>query len=343
MFNGKTHIHIENSDASSQVFIGTEQQVEELLARNPDLADSLYITIGSSDVDEVENWSKEDLDEYFGYMKTADILVGFTFPVEDIPKYAPDLRVIHFISSGVDHIAPFDWVPDGIKLVNNRGVHLPKSGESFAMFLAMLNAEMPRLITSQKAKFWDKNFTTVIKKKTLAIVGVGNQGGEMARQAKNLGLHVVGIDPYITEHPFCDKVVPVAEMKAVFENADFISINAPLTDETRNIVSREALGWLPKHAGVINASRGPLLDEKALHDKLVAGELAGAILDVFQHEPLPADHFLWDTPNLIITPHVSSDDVVNYMPLTLDLTIANLRSEIAGTPLVNVVDLSLEF
>ena len=343
MYQGKYHIHIENSDASAPVFIGTQQQVDDLLARNADIADKLHITIGSSDYDEVERWSKEDLDEYYGYMKTADILVGYTFPTENLRQYAPELRWIHFISSGVNHLYPFDWVPEGIKLVNNRGVHLPKSGESFAMFLAMLNSHIPSLVTSQRRHKWDRDFTSVIAGKTLAIIGVGHQGGEMARKAKQLGLRVVGIDPYAKENPNCDLVVDNSRMKEVLSGADFLAIAAPLTPETEGIVSDEVLGWLPPHAGVLNVSRGPLLDEEALSRRLREGKLSGAILDVFTQEPLPENHFLWDTPNLIMTPHVSSDDLVNYMPLTLDLTIRNLRYEMAGEGLVNVVDTSKAF
>lgn len=338
MLDGKIHIHIENSDSSAPVFVGTQAHVEALLARNEDLAGRLHITIGSSSCDEIDRWTAEDLEEFYGQMKTADILVGFSFPTENMRQYAPDLRWIHFISSGVDHLAPFDWVPEGVQLVNNRGVHLPKSGESFAMFLGMLNAQIPRLVTSQRKHKWDKNFTSVIRGKTLAILGVGHQGGEMARRAQEMGLHVIGIDPYKKEHPCCDRVVGLEAMRQVLGGADFLAIAAPLTDETRGIVNEEVLGWLPPHAGVMNVSRGPLLDEDALCRKLCAGELSGAILDVFQQEPLPPDSPLWDAPNLIMTPHVSSDDLVNYMPLTLDLTIKNLRRQLAGEPLVNVVD-----
>ena len=81
----------------------------------------------------------------------------------------------------------------------------------------------------------------------------------------------------------------------------------------------------------------------ALDEKLRKGELSGAVLDVFHTEPLPDDSPLWTTPNLIITPHVSSDDLVNYIPLTLDLTIENLRNELAGRPMKNIVDISREF
>lgn len=93
----------------------------------------------------------------------------------------------------------------------------------------------------------------------------------------------------------------------------------------------------------MNISRGALLDHDALDRRLRNGELCCAILDVFEPEPLPADSILWKTPNLTITPHVSSDDVINYMPLTLDLTIENVRNELAGRPLKNIVDIKKEF
>ncbi|MEG1824156.1 MAG: D-2-hydroxyacid dehydrogenase [Cloacibacillus sp.] len=343
MKDGKVHIHIENSRSSVEVFKATQGQIDDLLKRNADFAEQLYITIGSSGYDELEKWTDEDFNEYYSYMSTADILVGYSFPTENIAGYAPNLRWIHFISSGVEHISPFTWVPDGIKLINNRGIHLPKSGESFATFLGMLNAAMPRLMTGQRNHKWDRVFTTVIKNKKLVVFGVGNQGGEMARRAKDMGLVVTGIDPYCKEHRYCDAVVGMDKMQEVFRDADFLAITAPLTKETKGIIGREQLGWLPKRAGIINVSRGPLLDEAALDEKLRNGELSGAILDVFCVEPLPEDSPLWTTPNLVITPHVSSDDLVNYIPLTLDLTIENLRNEIAGRQMRNIVDISMEF
>ena len=343
MYEGKTHIHIENCRSSHQVFIGTEEQVRALLEKNSDIATELYITIGSSAEDTVEHWTDSDLKEYYGYMKTADILVGFYFPTKDMAAYAPNLRWIHFISSGVEHLYPFDWVPAGVSLVNNRGVHQPKSGESFAMFLAMLNAQIPRLVTSQREKRWDRAYTSVIVGKKLVVFGAGHQGGEIARQAKRMGLHVVGVDPYVSEHPSCDEIVSPSRMKEVLHDADFLAIAAPLTEETRGVFNAEILGCLPPHAGVMNISRGQLLDEEALHSKLSAGELSGAILDVFSQEPLPKESPLWQTPNLIMTPHVSSDDLVHYMPLTLDLTIENVRNERGGLPLKNIVDVKRAF
>lgn len=180
----------------------------------------------------------------------------------------------------------------------------------------------------------------MIKGKTLVVVGVGHQGGEMARQAKRLGMYVIGVNSPVVENEYCDEILPVERMKEAFERADIVSLHVPLTDATRKMINEETLSWLPSHAGLINISRGPVVDEKALHDKLVAGELACAISDVFWQEPLPADHFFWDTPNLTILPHISSDDLVNYIPRTLDLTIRNLRNAREGKPLENELDLA---
>lgn len=343
MIEDKTHIHIVNSKFFALDFKVNNKHINDLLAKNADLADKLYITLGKDNLDEIGKWRAEDFEEYYNCVKTADILVGYDFPTQNLAGYAPFLRWIHIMISGVEHLSPFSWISPKMKLINNKGVHTPKAGESFATYLGMLNSAMPRLMTAQRNHKWERLFTTVIKGKKLVVLGVGCQGGEMAKRGKDMGLHVIGIDPYCRQHPSCDKIVRIEEMQEVLKDADFLAITAPLTEETKGIIGKEALGWLPKHAGLINVSRGQLLDENALDEKLRNGDLSGAILDVFDTEPLPEESPLWTTPNLIITPHVSSDDVVNYIPRTLDLTIKNLRNELAGLPMINVIDTSKEF
>jgi phosphoglycerate dehydrogenase-like enzyme len=132
-------------------------------------------------------------------------------------------------------------------------------------------------------------------------------------------------------------------MPKVLPHADFILVAVPLTKETINIIGRKELNLLPTRAGLINMSRSATVDYEALAEKLVCGELGGAILDVFETEPLPSDSPLWWTPNLIITPHVSSDDSENYIPLTLDLAFENIRRYLNGKPLKNRVRLTREF
>lgn len=334
----KTRVLIEYNRSAKPVFQFTKKNIDDLLARNADLADSLHFSVINYENNDLTQWTEQDKKEFYDHLVQADVLVGYQFPTRDLRERAPKLRWIHFISSGVEHKTPFDWVPDGVSIINNRGVHLPKSGESFATFLRMLSAGVPRLLTAQREIRWDRLFTTVIKGKTLVVLGMGNQGSEMARQAKNMGLKVIGIDPYRTSCEYCDEMVGLNGMKDAFARADFLGITAPSTPESYRIINAEKIGWLPRHAGLLNVSRGTLVDEAALDEALRKGDLSGAILDVFEVEPLPKDSPLWNTPNLVIIPHVSSDDLDNYIPLTLDLTVANIRNEMAGRPLKNLVD-----
>lgn len=338
----KLKIHIMNNRHQAQVYQATEEQVRGAVARNADIADKFVITMGSSEYD-YDRWTKEDLESYYKHMKDADVLMGYTFPTENIREYAPNLKWIHFNSSGVEQITPFSWVPEGLQLTNSRGVHQPKSGESFATYLGMLNAAMPKLFTAQRRGRWERTFTSVIKGKKLVVLGVGCQGGEIAKQGKRMGMRVTGIDPLITSHPECDEVLSLDRLEEALHDADIVAISAPLTKETYRIIGEKELGWMPKTASLLNVARGQLLDADALDRALRAGQLTGAILDVFDHEPLEDDSPLWTTPNLIMTPHVSSDDPVNYMPRCLDILMRNVRNYVLGKPLENLVDTYREF
>ena len=122
------------------------------------------------------------------------------------------------------------------------------------------------------------------------------------------------------------------------QRADFILVAAPLTPATYHLVSREVLAAAKPGAGLINVGRAGVVDYDALREALASGAIAGAILDVFDPEPLPASSPLWRTPNLILMPHCSSDDLDCYLPRTLDLVFQNVRRLIGGRPLKNVVD-----
>jgi phosphoglycerate dehydrogenase-like enzyme len=125
--------------------------------------------------------------------------------------------------------------------------------------------------------------------------------------------------------------------------ADFVVLAVPLTAETRNLLSRQRLQLLKPECCVINIARAPVMDYAALTDQLRAGKIAGAIVDVVEPEPLPGDSELWDTPNLIITPHISCDDFGNYAQLTLDLVFENLARLLRNRPLKNQVDRNLGY
>jgi glyoxylate/hydroxypyruvate reductase len=133
------------------------------------------------------------------------------------------------------------------------------------------------------------------------------------------------------------------DLRRVLGQADFVLVTLPLTAETRKIIDRRALGWMRPGAGLVNIGRGATVDYVALAEALKSGRLSGAVLDAYEEEPLPSSSFLWNTPNLIMSPHCSSSDVEQYIPMTLDIAFENLRRYMAGRPLLNRIDKRLGY
>jgi glyoxylate/hydroxypyruvate reductase len=134
-------------------------------------------------------------------------------------------------------------------------------------------------------------------------------------------------------------VVGAGALDAVLPDTKFLVLACPLTDATRGLITRRRLELLPEGAGVVNIGRGELIDQDALCDRLDAGHLSGAVLDVFDPEPIPQGHRLWSTRNLIVSPHTAADDPATYNPLSLDLFLENLRAWRDGTRLPNRYDI----
>ena len=255
------------------------------------------------------------------------------------PAAAPKLRVMFCTSAGLDPV-PFDQLPPGLQVLNNRGVHGPKAGEYGLMALLMLNNQLPGLIADQHAQRWDRHrrHSGLLAGQRLTMVGIGSLGGAVAEHAARFGMVVTGVRARPAPHPACARVVPTDALDSVLPETDFLFLACPLTDATRNILDRRRIGLLPPGAAVLNIGRGPLLDQDALCDALDSGALSAAMLDVFVPEPVPPGHRLWTTPNLVMTPHVSSDDRVAYNARSLDVFIANLTAAASGQPMPNLFD-----
>jgi phosphoglycerate dehydrogenase-like enzyme len=138
-------------------------------------------------------------------------------------------------------------------------------------------------------------------------------------------------------------VVGTGALDAVLPEADFVLLSLPLTPATRGMFTRARLNRMKSTAGLVNMARGLVIDQDALCDKLDRGELSGAVLDVFVPEPVPAESRLWTTRNLIMTPHVSSDDLATYIPTTLDIFFRNLSCWRRGEALPNAIDPKLGY
>jgi phosphoglycerate dehydrogenase-like enzyme len=297
----------------------------------PDIARSLRVDFFRDDAEREAKLAK------------AEALMAWRFPTADLARRAPRLKWIQLTGAGLEHLLPLDWLPPGVRLTNCSGVHGPKIAEFATMALLMLHSGMPFFATAQRAREWRPHYSTLIAGKTAVIVGLGGMGSAAARSARGLGLNVIGVNRSGQPSRLADRTLPIEKLHKVLPQADFLFLAAPLTGRSRGLIGRRELGLLKPTAGIVNVGRGALIDEAALVQALQRKRLAGAILDVFATEPLPADSPIWDAPNLLVVPHVSSDDEAQYMPRNYELLLRNSRRFLARRPMLNQIDPALEY
>ena len=172
------------------------------------------------------------------------------------------------------------------------------------------------------------------RRQTVAVIGVGNIGKAVAAHAKHLGLHVLGVSRHGKPLDEVDEMFSQDKIDNVLPRADYIFNAMPFTSETANLLDRRRLNLLKQGAGVVNIGRAGTMDYDALVDKLTDGSISGAILDVFDPEPLPADARYWNVPNLIVCPHISADDGNVYIQDTLGLFFRNMKKLSGGQAVI---------
>jgi phosphoglycerate dehydrogenase-like enzyme len=326
-----THLHFETRANKPSVFHMTPALVWAA-AERAKVGDDVRWTVGE-DLRDL-SW----LATAEGLVTGNDLIVDPIFPKAKLADAAPKLRWIHIIGAGIEPLLPLDWLPRRVTLTNNSGVHAEKTGEFATLALLSLCHRLPEMVANQHQAKWRQIFTPSIASKTVLIVGLGEMGGAAARSAKKLGLKVLGVRRNPRPHRYADAVLPLAQLHEGLAEADFVLVAAPLTPETRHLIDAGAIAAMKTGAGLVNVGRAGVVDYDALAEALRTGKLSGAMLDVFDPEPLPEDSALWHTPNLILTPHCSSDDLDHYLPKTLDLAFANLARLRAGKKLKNAVN-----
>lgn len=331
--SGKTkfHVHIENASTLMPVFIVRPDQYEKVLEKYPDVAEKIHTTWGV------------DQNNYSTSITTADAMITYRFPKETLSEDSKSLKLLQILGAGVDYLLPLNWVPKGVTVLTNSGAHVPKASQSGLMALMMLNARLPQLSWGQRQKKWNRIFTDTVANKTVLIVGVGAIGGGIAKLAKDFGMNVLGIRKSGKPMPNVDEMHPPESLVSLLPRADFVVLNTALTEETRFLMGDKEFSLMKKGSALLNMSRGGLVDPAALDKALRSEHLSGAIIDVTYPEPPPENWPYWNTPNLIITPHVLSDDIEEYIPRTLDIFFNNLRNHFANKPLTNVVDLDRSY
>ena len=274
-------------------------------------------------------------------MSEAEALIVATTALRPLlPLRANNLRIIYCLSAGLDLLAPFEWLPPGVALLNNSGTHSIKGGEYVLMAMLMLANRMPKFIADQQARVWSQECGFSLFGQRLTILGLGALGSTVAAHGAALGMVVTGVRTRSEPHPHCHKVLAIDALDMILPETDMLVLTLPLTMATRHIMNRRRLELLPKTAGLINIGRGGLLDQKATCELLRNDSLGGAVLDVFEHEPIPAGDLLWTTPNLIITPHMAAGDPARQNAISLDIFLQNVALYQEGGTMPNLFDIT---
>ena len=276
----------------------------------------------------------------------AEILFDFDHSnFQDLPDLAPNVRWVQCTSAGIGQAVRrygYDTRMPRAIFTTASGVHAAPLAEFCIMAMLMHNKGAARMFRAQQRSDWERYAGTDLRGRTLAIVGVGRIGGELARLAQAFGMTVIGVKRSVAgANPVVlhlDQLYPPAELRTVLRRAEYLVLVAPHTDETDQLIGAAELALLPRGAFFINIGRGATVDEPALVEALQSGHLGGAALDVFAEEPLPPDSPLWSIPSVLVSPHSGSTTDRENARIT-ELFCDNLRRYLAGEPLLNVLDI----
>jgi D-3-phosphoglycerate dehydrogenase len=222
------------------------------------------------------------------------------------------LRAIVRAGVGVDTIDVPAATRKGLIVMNTPGGNTTSTAEQTITLLMSLSRHTTVADASMKAGKWDRKkfMGSQVAGKTLGVIGLGRIGREVARRAAGLDMKIVGFDPFLTVDRASQLgIEAVAGLGELLPRCDYLTVHTPLTAETTNLVGATELALMKKGARVINCARGGIINEEALVAALKSGHLAGAALDVFTQEPVPAEHPILKAPNLVLTPHLGASTV----------------------------------
>ena len=250
----------------------------------------------------------------------------------------PGLRWLQVGGSGYDHLAGWERA-GGLALTNAAGVLAPALAEAAVGAMLALAFGLPAYLRQQAGRQWRKAAWRPLQSRTLLVVGTGAIGREVGSRAAALGMRVVGLARRSsTPHPLgFAEVRPLTALTASLPEADVVSLHLRLTPETAGLFGEAAFATMRPGALFLNSARGGLVDEAALARSLADRRIAGAWLDVFATEPLPAESPLWELDNVILTPHCA-DQVVDWEARLAEFFMDNLDRYLTGEPLLNRVE-----
>ena len=278
-------------------------------------------------------------------IETTDVALASRLSAAMVER-APRLRWVHSTAAAVANLLPLsDCAARGIAVTNSRGIQAVPIAEHVMGGLLVLARRFNSLLDAQRERRWIQNDLTQdpwpwsLKGRNMTVLGLGTIGQEVARRAHAFGMRITGVRRRLDQPvpPFVHSVIAPDRLHQALEGCDVLVISAPFVPGTDGLIRAEELRMLNPGAIVVNVARGKIVHETDLIAALESGRLGGAVLDVFEREPLDTASRLWTLPNVLISPH-SAGVRKDHWDEVIDLFSANLRRFRAGEPLMNVVN-----
>jgi phosphoglycerate dehydrogenase-like enzyme len=267
-------------------------------------------------------------EEIGDFIERADILL--TNRISDVlMKKALKLQWIQATTTGVDYLINLPFLRKEVLLTSTRGIHAPQMSEMAILLMLALSRNLPRVIRNQGQRVWERWSGKLLYQKKVGIIGLGVIGKEIAKKCKTFGMTIYGVATQKRETEGVDYSYGTEGLSEVLKEVDYLILVVPNTPQTRKMIGAKELSMMKPTAYLINIARGETVDEEPLAHALRTGRIAGAALDVFNTEPLPADHPFWELENMILTPHLGGMSE-NYVTQVLSIFEENLRRFLRG-------------
>lgn len=312
---------------------------DRVLLFHPSRAETYAARLASRDAFDGAVIAASTPDEVECHIGDADILLASNaFPVEWLDR-AGALRWIHVQGAGVN-VWTTHGIPDGVRLSRTTGSFGPRMAQYALTYILVVAQSVREIVRSQEQRRWSDPTILPLQGLRLGVAGVGAIGQHVARVARAFDMRVSGLSR--TQRPGVplDAWYPPDRIEEFAAELDFLVIVLPLTPATRGLIGREVLEALPRHAWLVNMGRGPVVVETELQRALELRQIGGAVLDVFEREPLPSDHPFWRMDNVVVTPHCAGGTIFDEV---LEVFLENLTRLRRDEPLINEVDLERRY
>jgi phosphoglycerate dehydrogenase-like enzyme len=266
--------------------------------------------------------------------------------IRDVFLMSPSVRWIHSRSAGLERTLFPELIASDVIMTNGSGVFSPSLGEFALAAILYFAKDFRRMIRNQMAARWEPFDILPISGQTVGIVGYGDIGRAVASRVRAMGMNVLAVKRHAPTHnnpdPFAERIYSPDQRLAMLPQCDYVVVAAPLNAETVGLINEAEFATMKPSAVAINVGRGPVIDERAMVNALSQNKIKGAALDVFDEEPLPANHPFYQLENVLLSPHCA-DHTPDWLDNAMRFFVAQFEKFRRGEPLLNVVDKKLGY